>query len=102
MITAAAHKLTCQIYMMLTRGEQYIDQGQDYFEESYRQRVLHQRAKRAEKLGMKLTTMEATACEVTTEQSPIVCFLRVPGIYRGSVGTTFARETIPNGEWRTE
>ena len=52
-ITAAAHKLARLIYMMLTKGEEYVDQGQDYFEERYRQRVLHHLAKRAEKLGMK-------------------------------------------------
>jgi transposase len=60
-ITAAAHKLARLIYMMLTKGEEYVDQGQEYFEERYRQRVLHHLAKRAEKLGMKLTTVEAAA-----------------------------------------
>ena len=53
-ITAAAHKLARLIYTMLTNGEQYSDQGQDYFEERYRQRVLHHLAKRAEKMGMQL------------------------------------------------
>jgi len=56
-ITAAAHKLARLIYMMLTKGEEYVDQGQDYFAERYRQRVLHHLAK----LGMKLTTAEAAA-----------------------------------------
>lgn len=53
-ITAAAHKLARLIYMMLTKGEAYTDQGQDYFEERYRERVLRQLSKRAEKMGMKL------------------------------------------------
>ncbi len=53
-ITAAAHKLARLIYTMLTKGEEYTDQGQDYFEERYRERVLHHLAKRAEKMGMKL------------------------------------------------
>jgi len=53
-ITAAAHKLACLIYMMLTKGQEYTDQGQDYYEERYRQRVLRQLEQRAEKLGMKL------------------------------------------------
>jgi len=39
---------------MLTKGEEYTDQGQYYFEERYRERVLRQLAKRAEKMGMKL------------------------------------------------
>jgi transposase len=53
-ITATAHKLARLIYTMLTKGEEYTDQGQDYYEERYRERVLRQLAKRAEKLGMKL------------------------------------------------
>ena len=53
-VTAAAHKLARLIYAMLTKGQEYTDQGQDYYEERYRARVLHQLAKRAEKLGMKL------------------------------------------------
>jgi transposase len=32
-VTAAAHKLARLIYTMLTKGEEYTDQGQDYFEE---------------------------------------------------------------------
>jgi transposase len=57
-VTAAAHKLARLIYTMLTKGEQYTDQGQDYYEERYRQRVLRQLSKRAEKLGMKLVASE--------------------------------------------
>lgn len=60
-VTAAAHKLARLIYTMLTRGEEYTDQGQDYFEERYRQRVLHHLTKRAEKLGMKLVVSEQPA-----------------------------------------
>ena len=29
-VTAAAHKLARLIYIMLTKGEEYVDQGQDY------------------------------------------------------------------------
>ncbi len=39
-VTAAAHKLARLIYTMLTKGEEYTDQGQDYYEERYRERVL--------------------------------------------------------------
>jgi transposase len=60
-IAAAAHKLARLIYTMLTKGEDYVDQGQDYYEERYRQRVLHHLAKRAEKLGMKLVHAEQPA-----------------------------------------
>ena len=57
-VAAAAHKLARLIYAMLTKGQAYTDQGQDYYEERYRERVLHQLAKRAEKLGMKLVMNE--------------------------------------------
>ena len=53
-ITAAAHKLARLIYVMLTKGEQYTDQGQQYYEERYRQRVISQLQRRAQSLGMAL------------------------------------------------
>lgn len=58
-ITATAHKLARLIYTMLTKGAQYTDQGQDYYEERYRQRVMHHLARRAEKLGFQLTPIPA-------------------------------------------
>ena len=51
-VTAAAHKLARLIYAMLSKGEEYTDAGQDYFEERYRERVLRKLAERAKKLGM--------------------------------------------------
>jgi transposase len=51
-VTAAAHKLARLIYAMLTKGEEYTDAGQDYFEERYRERVLRNLTERAKKLGM--------------------------------------------------
>jgi len=60
-VAAAAHKLARLIYTMLTKGEEYVDQGQDYYEERYRQRVLRQLALRAEKLGMKMVAIEQPA-----------------------------------------
>ncbi len=53
-VTAAAHKLARLIYTMLTQGEEYIDRGQDYYEERYRERVLRHLSQRAKKLGMRL------------------------------------------------
>ncbi len=58
-VTATAHKLARLIYTMLTKGAQYTDQGQDYYEERYRQRVMHHLARRAEKLGFQLTPIPA-------------------------------------------
>ena len=48
-ITAAAHKLARLIYTMLTKGEEYTDQGQDYYEERYRERALRALSQRAAK-----------------------------------------------------
>lgn len=62
-ITAAAHKLARLIYAMLTKGEEYVDLGQEYYEERYRQRVLHNLEQRAKKMGMKLINIEPSCCE---------------------------------------
>ena len=53
-VTAAAHKLARLIYAMLSHGQEYTDRGQDYFEERYRQRVLHNLAQKAKAMGMQL------------------------------------------------
>jgi transposase len=53
-ITACAHKLARLIYALLTKGEEFVDKGQQYYEERYRQRVVNSLNKRAEQLGMKL------------------------------------------------
>ena len=60
-VTAAAHKLARLIYAMLTKGEEYTDAGQDYFEERYRQRVLRNLAERAKKLGMQIVPVAQLA-----------------------------------------
>ncbi len=60
-VTAAAHKLARLIYAMLRHGQEYTDRGQDYFEERYRQRVLHNLAQRAKAMGMQLVPSEMTA-----------------------------------------
>ena len=59
-VTAAAHKLARLIYAMLTHGQEYTDRGQDYFEERYRQRVLHNLAHKAKTMGMQLVPVEKT------------------------------------------
>jgi transposase len=51
-VTAAAHKLARLVYAMLTKGQEYTDRGQDYFEERYRQRAVRQLQRRASQLGM--------------------------------------------------
>jgi len=60
-VTAAAHKLARLIYAMLTRGQEYTDQGQEVYEERYRQRVVANLNRRAQQLGLKLVPEMATA-----------------------------------------
>ena len=60
-ITAAAHKLARLIYTMLTRGEEYTDKGQEYYEERYRERVVHNLSQRAAKLGMRMIPLDQAA-----------------------------------------
>jgi transposase len=53
-ITAAAHKLARIVFAMLTKGTAFVDQGQDYFEERYKQRVLFHLKRRAQQMGFAL------------------------------------------------
>ncbi len=54
-ITAAAHKLARLIYTMITKGEDFVEQGQAQYEEKYRQRVIRNLSRRAEQFGFELT-----------------------------------------------
>lgn len=53
-ITAVAHKIAILIYHMLKNGVEYVEKGQQYYEEQYRDRVLRSLKKRAESLGFAL------------------------------------------------
>jgi len=57
-ITASAHKLARLIYAMLTKGEEYVDQGQDYYEKRYRDSVVKNLTQRAAKLGLMVIPAE--------------------------------------------
>ena len=58
-VTAAAHKLARLIYAMLTKGAAYVDKGQQYYEERYRQRVLFHLKNKAAALGLELVPAPA-------------------------------------------
>lgn len=60
-ITATAHKLARLVYFLLTRGQAYVDAGQQHYEERYQQRVVHSLAKRAHALGFQLTPVAQAA-----------------------------------------
>lgn len=50
-ITATAHKLAVLIYRMLKYGMTYVDQGQQAYEEQYRERTLQMLKKRVKQMG---------------------------------------------------
>jgi transposase len=60
-VTATAHKLARLIFTLLTNGTEYVDRGQAYYEERYRQRVLHHLVRRAASLGFSLRPIEPVA-----------------------------------------
>ncbi len=53
-ITATAHKIATIIYNMLTKGQEYVEAGQDYYEDQYRQRVIKSLQNKARTLGFTL------------------------------------------------
>ncbi|MEI6791166.1 MAG: IS110 family transposase, partial [Myxococcaceae bacterium] len=54
-ITATAHKLAVIVYNMLKNGMEYVESGQDYYDQQYRDRVLKNLRIRAKKMGFRLT-----------------------------------------------
>jgi transposase len=65
-ITATAHKLARLIYSMLKHGTQYVDAGQDYYEQRYRTRVVENLKRRASEFGFVL--VKTTLCTETRNQ----------------------------------
>ena len=60
-VTAAAHKLARMVYFTLTRGEEFVDQGQEKYEQQQRQRSDAALKHRAAALGFVITpTASAT------------------------------------------
>jgi transposase len=57
--TATAHKLARMVYFMLTRGEAFVDQGQQHYEEQQRHRSIAALKRRAAALGFQINTVEA-------------------------------------------
>lgn len=53
--TAVAHKLARMIYFMITRGEEFVDRGQQHYEEQQRQRSIAALKRRAADLGFQLS-----------------------------------------------
>jgi transposase len=59
--TAVAHKLARMVYFMLTRGEAFVDQGQQRYEEQQRQRSIEALRRRATALGFQITPTAQTS-----------------------------------------
>lgn len=57
-ITATAHKLARIIYRILKYGEEYVENGQDYYEQRYKQRVRKNLIKTASIFNLKLVDRE--------------------------------------------
>jgi transposase len=57
-VRATAHKLARLIYTLLTKGTEYLDRGQAYYEERYQQRVLHHLNRKAAAMGFKLMPID--------------------------------------------
>ncbi len=58
--TAVAHKLARMIYFMITRGEDFVDHGQQQYEDQQRQRSIAALKRRAAELGFQVApVMEA-------------------------------------------
>lgn len=53
-ITATAHKIARIFYHMLKYRDEYVDPGQDYYQQKYRERVIKNLERKAQELGMKL------------------------------------------------
>lgn len=57
--TATAHKIARMAYFMLTRGETYVDRGQERYQAQQRQRNLAALKRRAAALGYQITPLAA-------------------------------------------
>jgi transposase len=58
-ITATARKLALQVYRILKYGGDYVDRGQQYYEEQYQKRVLRNLTTRAKQMGYTLVPQSA-------------------------------------------
>ncbi len=61
-VTAIARKLACLVYRMLRYGQDYVDQGQEQYEQRYRERQLRCLQKQARHLGYQLISPDTGEC----------------------------------------
>jgi transposase len=65
-ITATAHKLARLVYRLLKYGEDYVAQGMAEYEQTYRERIVQNLARKAKALGYKLLP----ATDPTAQEAP--------------------------------
>ena len=65
-ITATARELACLIYLMVTRGEEYVEQGMEVYEKRRLNRTFANLDRRAKQLGYQLVQI----VENDEEQEP--------------------------------
>lgn len=63
--TAVAHKLARIYYRMLKYGKEYVDQGQDYYDKRYKERILKSLNRKAHDIGFKLVEIQAVTGDVS-------------------------------------
>ena len=59
-ITATAYKLARLIYSMMKNGTEYVDRGEEAYEEQNRERVLKNLKRRARQMGYELVKSDST------------------------------------------
>lgn len=57
--TATAHKLARMVYFMLTRGEDYVDEGQQRYDAQQRERSIAVLKRRAAAMGFQFNPLGA-------------------------------------------
>src|SRR2546421_11859680 len=60
-ITAMARKIACLFYRLLTKGQQYVDKGAEYYETRHREQQVRSLIKRAKQLGLQVVQLEGEA-----------------------------------------
>jgi hypothetical protein len=60
-ITATAHKLALIIYNMLKHGEEYVEKGQEFYENMYKERAINSLKKRAQALGFAIVESQVNS-----------------------------------------
>lgn len=72
--TATAHKLARLVYAMLKHGTAYVDAGQDFYEERYRDRVVQNLKHKAQEMGYQLVDISGSQLNAARLQNQQVAF----------------------------